>query len=275
MWWDHWDWGRSGRRPQELRAKRKPTQDSLPLQGLRLRFETHLIFPLFLYSTLVKKRGWSLTGRAHAHSGARSAPATAWAVPLAPPTRTLGQPAALLSSGRAQGRPRTAGPQGRVWGGRLGRWAGGQVCRARLPGAWSTVLCRGLALPGTDPRWGPQAHLGHCLPLTPLPSQGRGCPRGGQMWPGPHPHLPFGPRHQQKEKGSWGRGRRPLARRGALLALGVHLYVCKLLGQPPAFPCRNPGLGPHEAAGWPSAAPGLAHSPELTPSLCVRLAGPG
>lgn len=138
----------------------------------------------------------------------------------------------------------------------------GQAGRARLLGAWSTVLCsevwpcRG-QIPGGGPR---QAHLGHCLPLTPLPSQGGGCPRGGQMWPGPHPTCLLVPDTSRKKEGHGGGE--------GDLALGVRLYVCKLRGQPPAFPRRDPGLGPHEAAGWPSAAPGLAHSPELAPSLC-------
>lgn len=56
---------------------------------------------------------------------------------------------------------------------------------------------------------GPQAHLGHCVYPSPFsPPRPKAAPGVGRCGLA-LPHLPFGPRHQQKERGSWRRGRRP------------------------------------------------------------------
>lgn len=149
----------------------------------------------------------------------------------------------------------------------LGSWA-----VAPLPGGLEHSATTGPQMRGG----GARTTWGIVCPLTPLPSQGGGCPRHGQMWPAPpNTHIcPFGPRHQQEERGSWRKGRRPLPREGALPTLGVRAYMtvhCRASCRPAHFVILAWALTC--GCRWPSAAPGLAHSLELTRGLCVRLAG--
>lgn len=208
--------------------------------------------------------------------------------PLMPPTCTLGsrascgQPVVLLSSGRMHGRHGTAGAtllsrgqnagtkgwsQPRAKPGQLGggptSWGPGAQCHHRAPDARR----------GARTTWG--IVFAHSLLSPPLPGW-----RMPQAWADvacspKHTHMcPFGPRHQQEERGSWRKGRRPLPREGALPTLGVRAYMtvhCRASCRPAHFVILAWALTC--GCRWLSAAPGLAHSLELTRGLCVRLAG--
>lgn len=264
----HWDGGQSGRGPQKLQ-KRKPTQDSLPLQGLRLRFETLLIFPLFLYSTSVSGRNVGAVADRAAHAYSRTQSAQGHGGRSASrATRALGQLCQRRAAGCASEQWQGAGQAQDCWGpgvesrAKSGPAGGGPASWG--PGAQCCAVRGGHA--GAP---GPPGAL--CLPLTLLPSQAEGCPRGGQMWPGPTPPA-FWSQTPAERKRVTEEGKEASARAGAL---GVGLHACKLLGQPPAFPLRSPGLGPPMwLLGGPVLLPAW-HSPELAPSLCVGLARPG
>lgn len=175
--------------------------------------------------------------------------------------------ATLLSRGQNAGTKGWSQPRAKPGqlGGGPASWGPGAQCHHRVP----------------DARWGPQDHLGHCVcPLTPLPCPPRA--RMPQAWADvacspPHTHIcPFGPRHQQEERGSWRKGRRPLPREGALPTLGVRAYIsvhCRASCRPAHFGTLAWALTC--GCRWPSAAPGLAPSLELACGLCVRLAGQG
>lgn len=155
--------------------------------------------------------------------------------------------------------------QGKAWA--AGRWP-------RFLGAWSTVPPQGPRCEAGAPG-PPGALFAHSLLSPPLPGW-----RMPQAWADvacspKHTHIcPFGPRHQQEERGSWRKGRRPLPREGALPTLGVRAYMtvhCRASCRPAHFVILAWALTC--GCRWPSAAPGLAHSLELTRGLCVRLAG--
>lgn len=176
--------------------------------------------------------------------------------------------ATLLSRGQNAGTKGWSQPRAKP--GQLGRWP-------RLLGACSTVPPQGPRCEVGAP--GPPGAL--CLPThsSPLPSPGEDAPGMGRcgLLPPTHIHIcPFGPRHQQEERGSWRKGRRPLPREGALPTLGVRAYIsvhCRASCRPAHFGTLAWALTC--GCRWPSAAPGLAHSLELACGLCVRLAGQG
>lgn len=152
----------------------------------------------------------------------------------------------------------------------LGSWA-----VAPLPGGLEHSATTGPQMRGGGARttWG--IVFAHSLLSPPLPGW-----RMPQAWADvacspKHTHIcPFGPRHQQEERGSWRKGRRPLPREGALPTLGVRAYMtvhCRASCRPAHFVILAWALTC--GCRWPSAAPGLAHSLELTRGLCVRLAG--
>lgn len=172
-----------------------------------------------------------------------------------------GQPVVLLSSGRMHGRHWTAGAT--------------LLSRGQNAGTkgWSQPRAKPGQLGGGPTSWGPGAQCHHrapgppgalCLPThsSPLPGQRMPQPWADVAYSPKHTHIcSFGPRHQQEERGSWRKGRRPLPREGALPTLGVRAYMsvhCRASCRPAHFGTLAWALTC--GCRWPSAAAGLVHS---------------
>lgn len=111
---------------------------------------------------------------------------------------------------------------------------------------------------GPRPTWGTPVFA---CSLPSFPGAGA-TPEAGQMWPGPQPTCPFGPRHQHRERiMEEGRAASPQARprEGHCPRSGRKSPHAERGGR---LPLRDPGPGPsHAAAAWCSAAPDLTHRP--------------
>lgn len=188
-------------------------------------------------------------------------------MPLMPPTCTLGSPLCFWAVAECTAGTGLLGhpPQQRPECWHQGvepaqgkAWAAGR--RPRLLGSWSTVPPQGPRCEVGAP--GPPGAL--CLPThsSPLPGQRMPQPWADVACSPKHTHIcPFGPRHQQEERGSWRKGRRPLPREGALPTLGVRAYMsvhCRASCRPAHFGTLAWALTC--GCRWPSAAAGLVRS---------------
>lgn len=210
----------------------------------------------------------SLTGGgARVHSGTQSHRSTEGDSASHASHVHTGQPVVLLGSGRMHGRHWTAGPPssaearmlaprgGASPGQSLGSWA-----VAPPPGVLEHSATTGPQMRGGGPRttWG----IVFAHSLLPPPRQRMPQPWADVACSPKHTHIcPFGPRHQQEERGSWRKGRRPLPREGALPTLGVRAYMsvhCRASCRPAHFGTLAWALTC--GCRWPSAAAGLVRS---------------
>lgn len=107
---------------------------------------------------------------------------------------------------------------------------------------------------------GPQDHLGHCVcPLTPLPSQGRGCPSHGQMWPTPpntHISALLVPDTSRKKGGHGGREGGLSPEKGHCPLWESEPTCLYIVGPAAGLPTLGPWPGPsHVAADGPLLLP--------------------